>query len=84
MEKNQDVLETVKTDPENQDVIQDVIQEIKDIIQEIKDVENVQDIIDVIEHVSQDVEIVVEKVKIENENEDSIFNCVFKWVDSLF
>jgi predicted proteasome-type protease len=83
-EQSQDVFETVKTEPENQDVIQDVIQEIKDIIQEIKDVENVQDVIDVIEHVSQDVEIVVEKVKFENENENSIFNCVFKWFDSFF
>jgi hypothetical protein len=72
-EQSQDVFETVKTEPENQDVIQ-----------EIKDVENVQDVIDVIEHVSQDVEIVVEKVKFENENENSIFNCVFKWFDSFF
>ena len=76
--------ETIKSVQEIQDVIEDVIDEIKEIVQEIKNIENVEDVIDVIEHVSQDVEIVVQKVKIEKKNDDSIFKCIFDWIESFF
>jgi gas vesicle protein len=83
-----DTQEIVKTTPEKQeiqDIIEDVIEEIKDIIQEIKDVKTIEDVIEVIEHVSHDVEIVVQKTKIENENENSsIFNCFFNWIGTIF
>ena len=82
-----DTQEIVKTVPEKQDVqdiIEDVIEEIKDIIQEIQDIEDVEDVIEVIEHVSQDVEIVVQKVKIENKNENSVFKCFFTWFGTIF
>jgi HJR/Mrr/RecB family endonuclease len=78
--------EIVKTTPEKQeiqDIIEDVIEEIQDIIQEIKDVKTIEDVIEVIEHVSHDVEIVVQKTKIENEN-SSIFNCFFNWIGTIF
>ena len=45
---------------------------------------NVEDVIEVIEHVSQDVEIVVQKVKIENKNENSVFKCFFTWFGTIF
>jgi predicted RND superfamily exporter protein len=82
-----DTQEIVKTTPEKQeiqDIIEDVIEEIKDIIQEITDIDDVEDVIEVIEHVRQDVEIVVQKVKIEKENENSIFNCFFTWFGTIF
>ena len=83
-DENQDVVKSTPEKQEIQDIIEDVIEEIKEIIQEIKDVENVEDVIEVIEHVSQDVGIVVQKVKIEKENENSMFKCIFNWFGTIF
>ena len=83
-DENPEIVKTVPEKQEIKDIIKDVIEEIQDIIQEIKAIENVEDVIEVIEHVSQDVEIVVQKVKIEKKNDDSIFKCIFDWIESFF
>lgn len=86
-DENPEIVKTVPEKHEIKDIIEDVIEEIKDIIQEIKDVKTIEDVIEVIEHVRHDVEIVVQKTKIENENENensSIFNCFFNWIGTFF
>jgi hypothetical protein len=83
-DENPEIVKTVPEKQEIKDIIEVVIEEIQDIIQEIKEIKNVEDVIEVIEHVSQDVEIVVQKVNIENKNENSVFKCFFTWFGTIF